>query len=229
MTIAATRVFELDIDAIIRQAFRTAALANEHTILSAEKVGDAKEKLEIIVDELSLEGLLDRMMTTEDVTLVAADDTYSLSANTLDVVGIAVIPDGITLGSVTREEMLILKQTDSEGPPSSYFVDRSTVPLSVRFWPTPATDDAGDVVTFQVHRLRADNQTGSDTPDVERYFTGYLVYQLAHELAVSGGRDPSACGYLRARAQEKLDKCKPQAKRRGPGRVQLISPTQWNR
>ncbi len=229
MTISATRVFELDINTIIRQAFRTAALANEHTVLSPEKIGDAKEKLEFILDELSTEGLLDRMVTTETVTLVDGTDTYSLAASTLDVIGIATMPEAMVLGATTREEMLVLRQTASEGPPSNYYVDRSTTPLSVQLWPTPGANEDTVLLTFQVHRLRADSQTGSDTPDVERYFARYLIYALGHELALSGGRDPSACGYLRSRAEESLEKCKPQAKRRGPGRVQLISPTQWSR
>lgn len=228
MTIAATRTFEFDIDGIVRQAFRYAGLANEHTELSTEQKGDAMEKLELVVDELATEGLVERHTLAETVTLVDGTDTYSLSANTLDVVGVGTVPDGLTMGPVTRQEMQVLQQaTGSTGSPSSYFVDRSTVPVSVVFWPEPAADDDGDIVTFQVQRLSADNQTGTATPDFERYFTRYFVLQLAHELALSAGRDASACGYLRGLAEKSLEKCKPQAKRRGPGRITLSAPTQW--
>jgi hypothetical protein len=229
MTIAATRTFEFDLDGIVRQAFRRAALANEHTVLSTAQKGDAMEKLELIVDDLATEGLLERSVLFETVTLADGDDTYSLATSTLDVIGVGTVPDGVTMGPVTRDQLQVLQQaTGATGSPSSYFVDRSTVPVSVVFWPAPSADDDGDVVTFQVQRLSADNQTGTATPDLERYFANYLVWQLAHDLAVSAGRDVSACGYLDRQAASRLEKCKPQAKRRGPGRIMLSSPTQWS-
>lgn len=230
MTIAATRTAEFDIDAIVRQAFRYAGLTNEHTVLSTEQKGDAMEKLELVVDELEAEGFLERNTVFETVTLADGDDTYSFATSTLDVVGVATVPDGVTLGPATREELQVLQQaTGAEGSPSHYFIDRSTSPISVVFWPVPGADDDTDVVTFKVQRLRADNQTGTATMDFERFFIRAFVLQLAHELALSNGRDASACSYLLARARESFEKCKPKAKRTGPGRVQLSSPTQWGR
>ena len=231
MTIAATRTAELDIDGICRQAFRHAGLANPYTVISNELMGDAREKLELITKGLAVEGLLEKVQTFENVTLATSDSDYSLNAGTLDVIGKAGIDDdNAVVSPISREELLILQQTsETEGVPSSYYVDRSASPLTLHVWPTPSSAENGHVLKLQVHRLRADSTTGSDTPDVEVYWQQYLVWELAHSLAVSAGRDASSCSYLHKRAEDLLAKCKPQANPRAPSRVTLDMRTNWSR
>lgn len=230
MTISASRTNEFDIDAICRQAYRVAGLMSVDMVLSPAELADLKMQLELIVKGLAVEGLHEKAMAFEDVTLATSDDSYSLNAATLDVIGLAtVVDEGTVVGPCTREQLLILQQSDAEGPPSHYFCDRSTSPMTLVLYPPPSSAENGQVLRLQVHRLRADSLAGTDTPDVERYFQLYLVWELAHWAAVSGGRDSSACGYIRARAGEYLDKCKPQAKPRGNGTVVFCMPTQWSR
>jgi len=231
MTVAATRTYEFDIDGICRQAYRYAGLANPYTQLSTEQLGDAREKLELITKSAATEGLLEKVMDFETITLVNGDADYALSASVPDVVGKAGSgEDNTVLSPMTREELLVLQQDeDAEGPPNQYFVDYSTSPVTLHLWPTPGDNEAGHEVRLQVHRLRADSTAGADTADFEPYWQRWLVLQLAHDIALSGGRDASSCSYLQKRADDQLEKCKPQAKRRGPGRVTLSMPTNWSR
>jgi hypothetical protein len=230
VTISASRTNELNIDGICRQAYRLAGLMGADMTLGGAVLADLKVQLDLIVKGLAVHGLHEKVMDFEDVTLVTDDDTYSLSASTLDAVGVGtVVDEGTIVSPCTREVLLVLQQGEGSGPPSHYFVDRSTTPISVVLYPPPSADQNGQVLRFQVHVLRADSTGGTDTADVERYFQQYLVWELGHWAAVSGGRDASSCGYLRSQAEKMLEKCKPAAKPSGHGTITLCMPTQWSR
>jgi len=230
MTISATRTFEFTIDRIVRRAYQLAGLMNEQDDLTTVQGSTGRDFLESIADALHTQGLMDRAMTTETVTLVDATLSYTLATTTLDVVGEITSDSGITLGPLTREEWLIRRQTSPTGQPSGYYVDRAAgAALVLRFDTEPTAAEAGQVFTLQVHRLRADNQDGNATPDFERYWSQYFIWELAHQLSVASSLDIQRCGYLRSRAQEQLALCKPQAMRRGNEQARYSHRTQWSR
>ncbi len=69
-------------------------------------------------------------------------------------------------------------------------------------------DTAGATLTVQRERLLADVSDGAATVDLERSWSKYLLWELAHHLAVAGGQEVARCGYLRSGADKAYAACK---------------------
>jgi hypothetical protein len=94
-------------------------------------------------------------------------------------------------------------------------------------WPTPDADNDG-TVRFQVHLLAADSNDASKTLDLERVFTQYITWELAHHICLANALHQQA-SYYGKMALMKLDMCKSFAAQRSPAQLVLRHRTGWNR
>jgi hypothetical protein len=239
MTIATGRVRELDIAKICQRAYQLTGLANESQNISFDKQSFAKDIIESILDDLEADGLRARAIAFETLALVAGQSAYSLNADVIDVVGqIMYIPPGtvdldhaggeIPLISVTREDWQLQVAKDATGRPLQYYAHRAASPVELRLWPTPTASDLG-TLRMQVHRLAADSNDGAKTVDLERYWSLYLIWELAHHLAMANSLNMGRVQYFEGIALKHLEKCKSYSAQKTQSRFVASHSTGWNR
>jgi hypothetical protein len=236
LTIATTRTNEFDIGQIVLMAYRKAGLLNEHQSLTTAKTNAGKALLETIVKELEIYGVAARWGVLERVTVTAGVNTLSLDATTLDVRASAVWIDGddpdpdnpttvLPMTSVDEERRQVISSAAAEGQPTLFYVDKTTVPISVWIWPTPISNG---FIRFQSRRLAADNLDTTKTPDLERYWAQYLIHELGAQLAMDNSMLEKAVA-LDAIAQRKLTMCRAYSNPRGSFQIGLDHATGWSR
>jgi len=133
----------------------------------------------------------------------------------------------VPLVMIGRDEWQLLSDKSATGRPVMYYVHRTGSPPVVMLWPTPDADNDG-TVRFQVHLLAADSNDASKTLDLERVFTQYITWELAHHICLANSLHQQA-SYYGNMALMKLDMCKSFAAQRSPAQLVLRHRTGWNR
>lgn len=218
MTIMATSGRELNIATIARLAHIMAGLLEESQQLSSSQRAIAMDFLGVLMSDLQADGITARASSIVNVQLAADDREYTMPATVLDVIGTAAyIPAGETVTAspselpielISLERWLTLGAKDSTGQPRLAFVDRQTTPPVVHLWPIP--DEAG-TARFQVHRHLADCTDSSATLDLEKYWEGAIITQLAACLAEAKGMPDSKVNRLYSKAYRLMSKAKSMA------------------
>lgn len=212
MTANTVTTRELPISRIIKLAFHHAGQTNEYMTLDVQQTSLAEDLLETIVDELQASGYLLRA-TRPDllVTLVAGTTVYELPATVLTVTGTAMyIAAGQDVDAasgetpvrpISTEEWQTISSKDAESShPTMYLQQRIATGAQVVFWPIPS--EAG-TVRFQANYLLGDNNDSTKTPDLERPCTQFLIWELAHQIAVAKSMPTGRCMYLSGQAEKK--------------------------
>jgi hypothetical protein len=219
MTIASTPTQDLDINKIVLLAYREAGLKGMYQNVSEPERLGALDMLETIVNGLGAECRFAKTVDERSIILVLNQYAYPMPTDCLDVIGTARYIDPLQT-DVTRAVELPVNRIDRDqweaitgknavGRPTMYYVHRglASEPLEVRLWMIPGATEAGGTIRFQVHRLRATMLQGQKTPDFERYWQSFFIFELAHYLASAATRDATADRMERI-AKEKLLKCR---------------------
>jgi hypothetical protein len=234
MTVSETSTRELDIDRIVMLAIQTAGVLPAGAARSGRQwdnlSAQARDFLEINVDHMQALGTFARSIELYDVLATADVDSYDLPPTTLIVVGDAQFSSTADTGStfvrqIGREEYLGISDRTSKGRPSIFYSQMHAV-TTLFLWPIP---DVDGTLEIQRGRLLADNDDGSLNVDLERHWTKFVLYDLAHSIAVANSVNPIRCGYLRQQADAALGPSKRLATSKGPGRAVLCHPTGWRR
>lgn len=238
MTIATSRTRRLTIDHIVLTAYRLAGLLNENQEAPLVKRLAAYTLLETIVDENQIYGLYAREITFETIVLTTGEDEYDLDETTFDVISDAMyIPadasdpdhaDGETVvAQIDRESWQRLSAKGATSIPTQFYTDRTNdTAVKVKLWPIPNENGR---IRFQVHRLAADNNDGGKTLDLERFWSQFIIWELAHQLATSNSLSMDRILHLQQTAQAKLLACRAYANPRGSQQGYLDHSTGWNR
>lgn len=207
MTVATDRTQEFTVDEIVLHAYRLAGLLNEAQALSVSKAANGRAAMQFALQRLEAEGMFARSTVFHYLTLESGTQSYAVDASVINVVGRAYyLPEGEdeTQGEVEHsvapigaEEWASLTPKNASGMPTKYWLDRSTMTL----WVDPIPDEAGKL-RLQAQQLRATSLRGTVTPDVERWWSDYLRYQVAHDLALSNSRNLTVVAYLGQQAQD---------------------------
>jgi hypothetical protein len=134
----------------------------------------------------------------------------------------------IPLISVTREDWQLQVAKDATGRPLQYYAHRAASAVERRLWPTPTASDLG-TLRMQVHRLAADSNDGAKTVDLERYWSLYLIWELAHHLAMANSLNMGRVQYFEGIALKHLEKCKSYSAQKTQSRFVASHSTGWNR
>ncbi len=238
MAINPSRTQAFTINQIVRLGYRRCLLISDYTNPTVQQYAHARDLLQLISLRAQTKGLLAHSVDFEEITLTADEPNYDLSASVMDLVSSAMfIPAGETdpangellVTPMTRDEWQTLSAKGAQGPPTRYYVDRTTDLIAVKLWPVPSSVEATGRIRFQAHRFHADMSTGSYTPDFERYWAAWLVAQLGADLCRDNGLPVERMQVLTADAQAAFQDCRNYSLPRTPTQMTLSHDTGWNR
>lgn len=239
MTIGATVGRELSITKICQRAYQLAGLLSPDQGIDSpnwpSRAGMARDFLTAIIDEIQTAGFLTRARTFENLTLTSGTYTYALSSSVWDVVGDAVyIAAGEDVAAASSETPVMQRDVETwhmigtksaDSVPTLFFTDRSVFPVQVRLWPTP--NEAG-TIRFQVYRLLSDVSDGNSTPDLERYWMNFLIWELAHQLACAHSLPTEKCAYFATVSASKKQEAVKWSNQHAPTQIVIEHRTGWS-
>ncbi len=243
--ISTSRGFAFKIDAIVRRSYQLAGLMEvnqgEGSPEWVAKASLGRDLLDTIVDSLQAEGVAARPVIFRNVSLVAGTFEYAMQSDVLDIIedGMYIDPSQVSAGVTKAQGETLVKQIDreawhrlsnkgAEGRPSLFLALRN-VDFVVRVWPVPAAADDGGQIRFQMHQLYADTLDGTKEVDLRPYWNRYLIFQLAHDLAVSNSLTVERCSYLNKRAGELSLYARAYANQRPPNYAHISHSTGWGK
>ena len=239
MTIASTSGRSLSITTLVLRAYQRAGLMGPEQGTSGPtwtpRFSMAVDFLQSIVDQLATEGTFARAVSFTNLTLVSGTYIYELPAGVFDVIGdgsyIEASETDITKASAEtlvaqkdRETWQGITAKDATSVPTFFFVDRTVDPVQVYLWPIP--DEAG-TIRFQTQRILADTKPGTATVDLERFWTEFLIWELAHQLAISANKLPHG-QYCSQQAAMHKERAKAQSNQSVASQIVLTHRTAWN-
>lgn len=237
MTVAATVTRELNINQICKNALRLAGVLEVHQEVDEADGSAMRDFLETTVDALQSKGIIARTQSTYLLTLTSGTYIYSLPSNVLDVIGngayIAASEADVTKASgetpVVPMDLATwqgLPSKNATGRPFRFYAHREATLVSVYLWPIP--DEAGRI-RLRTVRLLADNNDGAATVDLERPWSEYLLYALAHKAALYKSQNLAKATYFENLADKALAQCIAFANEHVDVQVTLDHPTAWSR
>ena len=237
MTISSVRTRELSIDQIVRRAWQVAGLfPPDGAVLTEGQLSLGRDLLEALSDSLVTEGLFARTVDWYELPLEAGTHIYTMPDTTSDVVGTAMwIADGESLTQASGERQVkpidratyqTISAKSTSGQPTMYYMHRVTAPPQVYLWPIPSETAT---IRFQVQKLLADCDSGTATPDVERFWVRGIIWALAAEIASSQSLPGQTVVRLEGKAEALLQKARSYANQNVNIQFRLGHSTPWSR
>lgn len=235
MTVSTTVGTELNIDTILTTGLTLSGVLAAGQTARDGDLALGRILLDTYLDSLLTMGVYAKSVEFVEVTMVPGQAFYTLPTSVLDLVAegayidptqVVAAADGETVViPMDREEWQRLSSKNADGRPTKYYLYRANTPLQVRLWPTP--DEAG-TVRFQAQMLMADTYEGTKTVDLRQYWTQHLVWEMAHQFAVSKSLDSKRLSMLNKRSQEKLEYCRNFANQHIKTVSRYATPNRWN-
>lgn len=220
MTISTVPAVRISINTLVLLAYKRAGLVPIETRLTGAnmvpKLEHGRQLLDVIMDELATEGFIARSAGFYDLPMAAGEPYYSLPDDILDVHGEAMFVPSDNPDTKHTSGELVCKQIDqmtwatltTKGSistrPQLYTVFRHGATVNLRFWPVPS--EAG-VMRLRTTRLFGGSGDGQKSADLERFWYGTLVWQLAYHLAVDSSMSTETVSFLAGIAESKKMKC----------------------
>jgi hypothetical protein len=192
MTTSGVNSFNPDITECVEEAFERCG----GELRTGYDFRTARRSLNLLFADWANRGINLWTVDSGSIPLVAGTATYSLPAQTVDL-----MEHVIRTGSGTTQSELIISRIalptyasipakNSTGRPIQVYINRTVGIPTITLWPIP---DQTSVYTFVYWRLRRmyDANTGTDTTDVPFRFLPPMIAGLAYHLAmkVAGGMD----------------------------------------
>lgn len=220
MAISSTPSTPISINTLILLAYKRAGLLPVEAKLSGAnmtpKLEHGRQLLDVIMDKLATEGFLARTTAFYDLPIVAGESQYTLPDSILDVHEDAMyVPSDNTDTKHTTGE-LVCKQVDvstwqalttkgtTSTRPTLYAAFRHGATVQLKFWPVPSEDGTMRLKTV---RLLGGNATGTNTPDLQRYWHDALLWRLAYYVAVDSSMPSDRCALLKMEADMAKKEC----------------------
>lgn len=220
MAISSTPSTPISINTLILLAYKRAGLLPVEAKLSGAnmtpKLEHGRQLLDVIMDKLATEGFLARTTSFYDLTIIAGESQYTLPDTILDVHEDAMyVPSDNTDTKHTTGE-LVCKQVDvstwqalttkgtTSTRPTLYAAFRHGATVQLKFWPVPSEDGTMRLKTV---RLLGGNATGTNTPDLQRYWHDALLWRLAYYVAVDSSMPSDRCALLKMEADMAKKEC----------------------
>jgi hypothetical protein len=237
MTVATTSTKEFSRREILRRALQKARLLNsaQNPSDTNPKVQAASDALEMKLADLQAEGVI--VTTAELATLSLTANTppttvIALPADTLDVQGTATLLTSTTAAGevpvfpMGQEEWERLTDKTVLGTPSRYYVHR-LLSVSLYLWPGVSATASGWTLRYRRARLLQGNGDGTTTMDLHRHWTTYLVYAVAHELAVDNSMPSDVVAMLRTERDRLRTRSLAYNRPRGPIQIHSTHRGPW--
>ena len=240
-TEATTSTYVPTIDEIVAMAYRRAGLKNVQQQPSAVEAAVARQVLSVLVTALAAEGIAMRAVQPGYVTLVEAQNLYTLPENVIDCVGngayidptVSQVPfqasSETPVIKMDRDTYQNMSSKSAQSRPTMYYFARNAPQSILYLWPTPSASESGGQIRFQYHQLRPDVTDGNNTLPFERYWDEYFVYALAGRLALDNSMGLERVSYMDQMAAAKKDVAKGYSKQNVNMQATIDHMTGWNR
>jgi hypothetical protein len=184
MTTSQTTTFNLDLAEIIEESYERAGLE----VRNGYDVRTARRSLNLLTMEWANKQV--NLWTIEEVALplVAGTATYTLAADTIDILDLI-----IRTGATTTQSDLAIKRIPLDtyasipnktmsGRPLQFYISRGLT-NTVTVWPIPS-DNSYTAVYWRMRRIQDAGTSGEVTMDVPFRFIPALVSGLAYYIAI---------------------------------------------
>lgn len=185
MPTSGTATTTFDYIDIVEDAFEMAGLE----LKTGYDLKSARRALDMLSMEWANRGLNLWTIDQQTVPLVASTASYSLPADTVDVIehvvrtGSGTSQVDIDLFRLSVSGYSSITNKNSQGRPIQIYVDRQRAQPTVYVWPVP---DVSSTYTLVYNRLRRIQDTGAatNTPDIPFRFVPALTAGLAYYIAM---------------------------------------------
>jgi hypothetical protein len=236
MAISATPTTPIPINTLILLALKRAGLVPVEATTSGAnmtaKLSHGRTLLDLVLDNLAVEGFIARTQSFYELAISAGDGDYTLTDTVLDV-----FEDAMFFSTAAPTTELVCKQMDlatwqtlttkssESSRPQLYVAIRSGATVQVKLWPIPS--EAG-TLRLKAVRLLGDNQTGTNSVDLQRYWQDALVWMLAYLFAVDSSLPVERCSFLGMVAETKKKECVRYAFEHTGTQAVVSYTTQWS-
>ena len=199
MAVSGSKNFELNVTEYIEEASERGGLE----VRTGYDLRTAKRSLNLLLADWANRGLNQWTITQTTVTAVSGTATYTLDADTIDILS-AVVRRSSTdysIARLSRDEYLNVPVKTQTGRPSQFFLDRQVTPV-LKVWPTP--ENSTDQFIFDRLVRIDDADTPINTMQVPFRFYPCLAAGLAYYLSVK--KAPNRIQFLKAIYEEELER-----------------------
>lgn len=234
----------LSVDEIIIQGYKRAGLIPIEFDIGGDvqwnaRAAHGRTVLNRLINGLAKFGLIENFLSHFVLDLTDGTSTYTVASadNILNIIGDgSYIPfsndpeevdtDGETpVRPITFHRWNQLSAKNATGTPSLYYLSRSGENLVLQVWPIPDEDGK---IRFRTQRLPGSNSTGSNNPDLERYWDSWMVNALAYEFMTDAKLPLDERMAVKADAEAELAWLKSfESSQEGPDIV-LMNSTPWS-
>tara|TARA_Y100000004_G_scaffold137610_1_gene155938 strand:+ start:7731 stop:8408 length:678 start_codon:yes stop_codon:yes gene_type:complete len=174
--------FELDVADYIEEAFERCGMESR----TGYDLKTAKRSLNLLLADWANRGLNRWTIAQTTTSISSGTASYSLGADTIDVLGVIIRTGSGTTQSdqvltrLSRDAYLTIPNKNTQAKPSQFYIDRQITP-EIKLWPTP--DDSYSIVYDRLTRMD-DADTFINTMEVPFRFYPCLSAGLAYYLAL---------------------------------------------
>ena len=231
----------ISINTLVLLAWKRAGLVPVDAQLSGAnlvpKLEHGRQLLDLLLDNLAVEGFSARTIHFYDLPIVAGESAYTLPDTVLDVLEDAMFISDDNPDTKHTTGELVVKQIDlttwqllttkgsTSTRPQLYVTLRSAAQVQLKVWPVPSD---GGTLRLKTQRLLGSNADGRLNPDLQRYWYQPLVWMLAADIAQDSSLSPQAKADLRGQADIQKQKALGFSNERVSQCASLWYPTQWS-
>lgn len=185
MTTSGTAVFNPDISEIIEEAYERIGVESA----TGYDVRTARRSLNLLGLEWANRQVNLWTIESVSVPLLANTKTYTLPADTVDVLDVVIRTTtagsntDLAIGRLSIGDYSAIPTKDSTGRPVQFYMDRQVAAPSITVWPVPP-DASYTLVYWRMRRIQDTGNDGSVTADVNARAIPALVAGLAYYLSM---------------------------------------------
>jgi hypothetical protein len=215
MTISSTSSFELTVDQLLTTSLRLAGLLGAGDVADPAHLALGRTLMGMEMDALQAEGVVLRKIERTTLPIIAGTESYTLDADTIEVVR---GPDNVAgtivnsantetrvTAMTTQDYVATISDKTTTSSQATFVVIERQANVTLTFWPVPDTN-----VTFRYAKVRLprDSDPGNATVDIARRWQKALCFGMAWQLAQSLNGDADAISRLQGVAEAEKRKAK---------------------
>ena len=199
MAVSGSTNFELDVTEYIEEAFERCGLE----VRTGYDLKTAKRSLNLMLAEWANRGLNQWTITQRTQALTANDGEYTLNADVIDILSMAVLRDGtyLSVSRISRDTYLNIPNKTTTGRPNQFFLDRQITP-NLKIWPVP--ENTTDVLYYDALTRIDDADEQTNTLKIPFRFYPCLAAGLAYYISIK--RAPNKVQLLKAVYEEEFER-----------------------
>lgn len=185
MATSGTSTFNLDFAEIAEEAFERAGLE----LRSGYDMKTARRSLNLLCADWSNLGLNLWTIATASIPLVPGTATYSLPADTIDVIEHVIRTNNsgqntdINMQRISVSDYAAIPTKSSQGRPLQIYVNRQIQP-TLTVWPVPDSSTPYTLVYWYLRRIQDTGASAANNADIPVRFLPALISGLAYHIAL---------------------------------------------